>query len=103
MKNNFGKWQIGNISSTVISDIPFKNKYLQDSEDIHYYGGHLVCESIGNIHNARLIAAAPILLEALQAVYDTFTFKKYNDTLSVEDKEVMVKVEKALFKATYQQ
>lgn len=35
------------------------------ADDVQHYGGHLICESV-NAANARLIAAAPDLLEALR-------------------------------------
>ena len=37
------------------------------ADDVEYYGGHLICESV-NEANARLIAAAPDLLEALKTI-----------------------------------
>lgn len=66
-------WKIGSYPSTVVSDtkitntnfpVPLNPKESRD-EEMDYYGGYLVCESVGNIETAKLIAAAPELLEAL--------------------------------------
>lgn len=66
-------WKIGKHPSTVVSDVKVKNTNFpvptnpeeSRDEDIEHYGGYLVCESIGNFNHAKLIAAAPELLEAL--------------------------------------
>jgi hypothetical protein len=59
------KWKLGNCGS-VVSDIETTNKKGTGHGDIEYYGGYLVCESIPSEQIARLIAAAPDLLEALK-------------------------------------
>ena len=69
-----GKWKIGSHPSTVVSDAKVRNTNFPSppnpeetpDEDVAYYGGYLVCESIGNIRLAHLIAAAPDMLEMLQ-------------------------------------
>ena len=74
------KWSVGKHSSTVISDTKQKNtnfpcppnKVESDDSDIEYYGGYLVCESVANKTNAKLIAAAPELLEALTTILSNF-------------------------------
>ena len=59
---NDEKWQVSNkYPQGVISNTPARRM-----TDIEYYGGYLVCESIANPVHARLIAAAPDLLEAIQ-------------------------------------
>lgn len=68
------KWKIGNLSSTVVSDEVVINTNFPSppsppfspAEDVEYYGGYLVCESIGNSNHASLIAAAPDLFEAVE-------------------------------------
>jgi hypothetical protein len=61
-----GPWRVGN-GSFVISDHPAPG--ITGSDDVHHYGGHLICESVSQA-NARLIAAAPDLLEALKILSD---------------------------------
>jgi len=69
-------WKIGDHSSTVVSDTVVKNTNFpvppnpEDSSrsDIEYYGGHLICESIGNRQHAHLISAAPDMLEVLKSL-----------------------------------
>jgi hypothetical protein len=63
-----GNWKVGKYGSTVVSDkIP--ENYIGESGhgDIEYYGGFLIGESISN-QDAKLIAAAPDLLEALISI-----------------------------------
>lgn len=63
-----GNWKVGKFDSTVISD-ETPEKYIGASgyNDIDYYGGFLIAESISN-HDANLIAAAPDMLEALLSI-----------------------------------
>lgn len=59
-----GNWKVGKYGSTVVSDkIP--ENYIGGSghDDIEYYGGFLIGESISN-QDAKLIAAAPELLQS---------------------------------------
>lgn len=74
------KWKIGNLSSTVVSDEVVINTNFPSppsppfspAEDVEYYGGYLVCESIGNSNHASLIAAAPDMYEALKMVKEKY-------------------------------
>lgn len=69
-------WKIGKQKSVVVSDEKIKNTNFPSppnpeeshDEDVKYYGGYLVCESIGNTEHAKLIAAAPELLEVARAL-----------------------------------
>ncbi len=69
-------WTVGKHSSTVVSTkkvqntnfpIPPNNRESGDDE-IEYYGGYLICESVSNKKNSQLISAAPDMLEALQSL-----------------------------------
>ena len=62
-KHTPGPWQIGKNFGSVVCDTPVPG--IRGSDDTEYYGGHLIAESVTEA-NARLIAAAPELLEALQ-------------------------------------
>ena len=57
-----GPWRVGNCRS-VVADSPMGTHSEQDN--VAYYGGALVAESIRTEANARLIAAAPDLLGSL--------------------------------------
>lgn len=62
-------WKIGKNRMTVVTD---SDDGLKEStghsgkEAKKYYGGNLICESIYREKDAKLIAAAPKMLEALQ-------------------------------------
>jgi len=66
-KGNKGEWKISHYDS---------NGYK--STEIHYGNdGECVAEHVANEHDAKLIAAAPELLEALQNVYNDLESWKY--------------------------
>lgn len=61
-----GKWSVG-IPGTVVTDIiPENYPAANGHDDISYYGGFLLAESIGNPDDGRLFAAAKDLLEACE-------------------------------------
>jgi len=65
-----GTWTVGEGGGTVVSDHPNPDLHPQGRSDafaLEYYGGHLIAESIGSQEDARLMAAAPDLLEAVKA------------------------------------
>lgn len=67
-------WKIGKQNSVVVSNHPIRNtnfpvppnRETSTDDEIDYYGGYLVCESVGNDEHARLISSAPDLLNAIQ-------------------------------------
>jgi hypothetical protein len=69
-----GPWKVGpRHFSEIVSEnevITTSPRLRVDTEDeIKYYGGHLVAESVFRKENARLIAAAPDLFEACKKAY----------------------------------
>lgn len=67
-KHTPGPWRPKN--GTVLAN-SYEGTHCSDA-DIAGYGAPLVCESIRTDANARLIAAAPDLLEALKAMLDYY-------------------------------
>lgn len=65
-KHTPGPWRFGNRSDDVVADT--NAGHSDDEGSLAFYGGHLVAESIAP-RNRPLIAAAPELLEALQAIF----------------------------------
>lgn len=66
--HNPGNWSAGKNGCCVVSDSPGGNVAGGDTFDA-YYGGYLICESIGR-SNIPIVAAAPKMLKALVAVRD---------------------------------
>ncbi len=65
MEHTHGPWRLGSKGS-VVADTPPEN-YLPGSDAVEYYGGYLICESVTEA-NAKLIAAAPDLLEIAKEI-----------------------------------
>ncbi|SIT25294.1 hypothetical protein [Achromobacter sp. MFA1 R4] len=67
-KHTPGNWTVGKTGGAVVSDQPLPNYSINGGHDhVDYYGGHLIAESIWRAEDARLISAAPDLVEALEA------------------------------------
>lgn len=98
MAHTKGPWRIGKHTNSVISDNSngLEINGATGEEAVKYYGGNLICESV-SIENAKLIAAAPDLLEACLKVinggYGCAPSVEYMDSLKKE-------CEKAIKKAT---
>ena len=87
-------WKIGKHKSTVVSEEIIQNTFFPSpsESEIEYYGGYLVCESVGNKEIAQLISAAPDLLEACRNLE--------NDDGSIPE-HAWKKVQDAINKATF--
>lgn len=73
MAHTKGPWRIGKHTNSVISDNSngLEINGAKGEEAVKYYGGNLICESV-SIENAKLIAAAPDLLEALNDMIEMY-------------------------------
>ena len=83
--HNPGPWRTGDAGGSVVCDTPIDG--VTSANDIQFYGGHLVCESCCR-SNARLISAAPELLEALQTIteYVDSIIEGYHDQMELGDR-----------------
>jgi hypothetical protein len=63
-----GTWSIGKAGGSVVSDTPHKQYIDTGHDDVLYYGGFLVAESIPTIAYRNLISAAPDMYEALKNI-----------------------------------
>lgn len=91
-----GPWRIGKQGGSVVADYPVPGMNGSDATD--YYGGHLIAESI-TPSNAKLIAAAPDLLEALMMVRDADE-DSLRDGLETIPSSARASIDAAIAKAT---
>lgn len=61
-----GPWRLGKTADAVVCDTPLGSGGGHD--DVGYYGGHLVAESIASHGDRHLIAAAPDLLAVVEVI-----------------------------------
>jgi hypothetical protein len=57
-----GEWSVGKKAGEIVTDQPVgRPGYTKENEslEIKYYGGHVICESSAKAGDAELIAAAP--------------------------------------------
>ncbi|MGZ4819362.1 MAG: hypothetical protein ACXVZJ_12090 [Terriglobales bacterium] len=90
LKHTPGPWRAGSGTGgkgSVVSD-QLATGALNGSEAVDYYGGNLIAESVAQ-ENIPLIAAAPELLEALEACYAAL------DPYSAEGKMAREAIDKA--------
>jgi len=70
-----GNWKVGKNMGCVVTDETPTDKDVQTGHgEVEYYGGLLICESVRTPDDATLIAAAPEMLRALQAVLNLGEF-----------------------------
>lgn len=66
MQHTQGKWKLGKIGGTVVTDATPENSLTYTGhDDREYYGGFLIAESILTKEDAKLIAAAPEMANLL--------------------------------------
>lgn len=68
-KGTAGSWSIGNGGRCIISTEKPKRRGYGEYDydvDVEMAGGYLVCESVPTEHDAKLIAAAPEMLNLLK-------------------------------------
>lgn len=83
MALTFGNWSVGKSHGVVVSDtVPNDYKKGSGHDEVDYYGGFLLAESVGNKDDAELFAQSKnILLLAAQVVKEV----NRNDLKSVRD------------------
>jgi IgA-specific serine endopeptidase len=64
-----GNWKIGR-GGAVVTDVPIPGITRSGHDDVEYYGGHLIAESIWRPADARLLAAAPRMLALLKLIVE---------------------------------
>lgn len=67
--HNQGNWSAGKCGGCVVSDQAGGG--VPGSDEVEYYGGYLICESIGR-SNIPIVSAAPNMLKALVAACNFF-------------------------------
>lgn len=88
IKHTPAPWKIG-IPGTVISDSS-EGITIGGAINKKYYGGNLICESV-SYNNAKLIAAAPELLDACEAMLEYFKTKGEENSVLAKSIELTVK------------
>jgi len=68
-------WRVGKAGG-IVADAPIDGG-VQGTEDTAFYGGYLICETVAPCNRA-LIAAAPDLLAALEAIATGFNMMLAN-------------------------
>jgi hypothetical protein len=90
-----GPFRVGRHAGCVVADHPVPN--VGGSDDVEYYGGHMIAESIAR-QNAPMLAASWDLYEALEMVRDADEDCK-KDGLPTIPREARAKIDAALAKA----
>ena len=101
MKKNFtkGEWKIGR-QGTVVSDTIPENHSNSGHTDVEYYGGYLIAESIVNKADAKLIAAAPDMYNALEHITEYWNRDRNDEAMHNALWHIIETAENVLKKAT---
>lgn len=95
-----GPWRSGTVYGAIVADYKTSSYEESGHGDVNYYGGHLVCESVEFEANARLIAAAPEMLEALKEIVSDSGQGNSHDSLLQEIVDIHSIARDAIAKAT---
>ncbi|KWE25688.1 hypothetical protein [Burkholderia territorii] len=95
-----GTWSIGKTGGCVVTTAEIAGCPGSGHNDAEYYGGNLICESVYRPADAHLIAAAPDLLAALQAMVHKATKQNWNDSYPDQLAQAFAAIEKATYVPT---
>jgi hypothetical protein len=95
LKRIVENWSKGKSMGTVITDNNNGFRPKTGHDDVGYYGGHLICESVWRKKDVSLIAAAPNLLNACLDVLHYF------EGGSIDKEELILQLRVAIIKAHY--
>jgi hypothetical protein len=87
-RHHQGPWKRGKGSETtlcaVVAESPTPGSGGSDQDEVEYYGGHLIAESIAP-QNWDVVAAAPKLYAALESLVREYGARGENDDLMPPD------------------
>lgn len=95
-----GTWSIGKTGGCIVTTAEIAGCPGRGHNDAEYYGGNLICESVYRPADAHLIAAAPDLLAALQAMVHKATKQNWNDSYPAQLAQAFAAIEKAMYVPT---
>jgi hypothetical protein len=95
-----GNWSVGKVGSVVSDTTPSWYKGGSGHDDNNYYGGFLIAESIANVEDAKVIAAAPDLLKACKQLIDSPHQEHFGARLNDEEMKGIEMIKAAILKAT---
>jgi hypothetical protein len=95
-----GTWSIGKTGGCIVTTAEIAGCPGSGHNDAEYYGGNLICESVYRPADAHLIAAAPALLAALQAMVHKATKQNWNDAYPEQLAQAFAAIEKATYVPT---
>ncbi|OFY43973.1 MAG: hypothetical protein A2X18_07540 [Bacteroidetes bacterium GWF2_40_14] len=97
-KHTGGNWKVGRPGTVVTDTIPEWLMNNTGHDDIEYYGGYLIAESISTKTDANLMAAAPNMLEALKgakAVLDAQGINEDHCIVGLQYKQIINAINQA--------